>query len=68
ETKKSGKGHKSSYDTLNEEEYMNMVGMFKEHQNVYENKERYKNIKIKNDDKSWKKVYKQVEGFLKRED
>ncbi|CAB4419687.1 unnamed protein product [Rhizophagus irregularis] len=68
ETKKSGKGHKSSYNTLNEGEYMDMVRMFKEYQNVYENEGKYRNIKIKNDDKSWKKVYKWVKGFLERED
>ncbi|CAB4443572.1 unnamed protein product [Rhizophagus irregularis] len=68
ETKKSGKGHKSSYNTLNEEEYMDMVRMFKEYQNVYENEGKYRSIKIKNDDKSWKKVYKWVKGFLEQED
>ncbi|GBC29398.2 zinc knuckle protein [Rhizophagus irregularis DAOM 181602=DAOM 197198] len=66
ETKKSEKGHKSSYDTLNEEEYMDMVKMFKEYQNVYENEEKYRNIKIKNDNESWKKVYKQVEILLRK--
>ncbi|RIA84054.1 hypothetical protein C1645_880163 [Glomus cerebriforme] len=30
-TKKSNEGHKASYETLNEEEYGNMVKMFKEH-------------------------------------
>ncbi|CAB4408573.1 unnamed protein product [Rhizophagus irregularis] len=66
ETKKSEKGHRSSYNTLNEEEYMDMVRMFKENQNVYENEGKYRNIKIKNDDKSWKKVYKQVEILLRK--
>ncbi|CAB4418771.1 unnamed protein product [Rhizophagus irregularis] len=66
ETKKSGKGHKSSYNTLNEEEYMDMVRMFKEYQNVYENGEKYRNMKIKNNNKSWKKVYKQVEILLRK--
>jgi hypothetical protein len=66
ETKKSEKGHKSSYNTLNEEEYMDMVKMFREYQNVYENGEKYRNIKIKNDNKSWKKVYKQVEILLRK--
>ena len=64
--KKSGKGHKSSYNTLNEGEYMDMVGMFKEYQNIYENEEKYERIIIKNDDKSWKKVYKQVKILLKK--
>ncbi|RIA79866.1 hypothetical protein C1645_839741 [Glomus cerebriforme] len=31
ETKKSNEGHKASYETLNKEEYRNMVEMFKEH-------------------------------------
>ncbi|EXX61361.1 hypothetical protein RirG_171850 [Rhizophagus irregularis DAOM 197198w] len=66
ETKKSNEGHKTSYETLNEEEYMDMVKMFKEHQNIYENKGKYKRIKIKNDDKSWKKVYKRVEKLLEK--
>ena len=66
ETKKNGKGHKSSYNTLNEEEYMDMVRMFKENQDVYENREKYRNIKIKNDNKSWKKVYKQAEILLRK--
>ena len=66
ETKKNEKGHKSSYNTLNEEEYMDMVKMFREYQNIYENEEKYRNIKIKNDDKSWKKVYKQVEKLLRK--
>ena len=66
ETKKNDGGHRSSYNILNEKEYRDMVRMFKEHQNVYENKEKYKNIKIKNDNKSWKNVYKQVENLLKK--
>src|SRR6185369_5906472 len=64
ETKKNNKGHKSSYDTLNEEEYMDMVKMFKEHQGIYENKEKYGNIEIKNDNESWKKVYEQIKTLL----
>jgi thymidylate kinase len=66
ETKKNNGGHKSSYNTLNEEEYMDMVRMFKEHQNVYENNGKYKNIKIRNDNTSWRNVYKQVEKLLKK--
>ncbi|PKY61526.1 hypothetical protein RhiirA4_486639, partial [Rhizophagus irregularis] len=64
ETKKSNEGHKSSYDTLNKEKYMDMVKMFKDHQEIYENREKYKNIKIKNNDKSWKKVYKEIKEYL----
>jgi len=45
---------------------MDMVGMFKEYQNIYENEEKYERIIIKNDDKSWKKVYKQVKILLKK--
>ena len=37
---------------------MDMVNMFKEHQNVYDETECYANIRIQNDDQSWKKVYK----------
>jgi len=64
ETKKSNEGHKSSYSTLKEEEYMDMVKMFKEHQMIYENKEKYGNIEIKNDNESWKKVYEQIKTLL----
>src|SRR6185295_4177817 len=67
ETKKSKGGHKSSYDTLNEEEYMDMVKMFKEHQEIYENKGKYRNIEIKNDNRSWKNVYKQVKTVLEKQ-
>ncbi|CAB4431066.1 unnamed protein product [Rhizophagus irregularis] len=66
ETKKNNGGHKSSYNTLNREEYMDMVRMFKEHQNVYENKEKYKNVEIRNDNTSWRNVYKQIEKLLKK--
>ncbi|GBC54389.2 enzymatic polyprotein, putative [Rhizophagus irregularis DAOM 181602=DAOM 197198] len=49
ETKKGNGGHKSSYDTLKKEEYMDMVRMFKEHQNLYTNTKKYSAVKIKND-------------------
>jgi hypothetical protein len=52
---------------LNEEEYMDMVKMFREHQEIYENKERYGNIRIENDNKSWKNVYKQVKILLEKQ-
>ncbi|CAB4442123.1 unnamed protein product [Rhizophagus irregularis] len=55
--------YQASYATLNKEEYMDMVKMFKQHQNVYENKNKYKSIKIQNDDKSWRKVYKKINEF-----
>ena len=64
ETKKNNEGHKSSYETLKEEEYMDMVKMFKKYQNIYKDTERYKTAKIKNDDKSWKKVYKRIKDML----
>jgi thymidylate kinase len=64
ETKKNDEGHKTSYNTLDEESYMDMVEMFKKHQNVYEDTERYKKMKIKNDNKSWKKVYKRIKNRL----
>jgi thymidylate kinase len=64
ETKKNNKGHKSSYKTLKEDEYMDMVKMFKKHQNIYEDTKRYKTARIKNDDRSWKKVYKRIKDLL----
>jgi len=63
ETKKSGEGHKASYDTLNKEEYMDMVKMFKEYQDVYEKNKKYKRVEIKNDNESWKKVYEEILKF-----
>ena len=39
--------------------------MFKKYQNIYEDTERYRTAKIKNDDESWKKVYKEVENWRK---
>ena len=65
ETKKDDGGHKSSYDTLNKDQYMEMVRTFKKYQNIYECKKRYKPIKIQNDNKSWKIVYNQVLKFIK---
>ena len=41
-----------------------MVEMFKKYQNVYEDTEKYKKVKIKNDDKSQKKVYKRIKNML----
>ncbi|RIA98745.1 hypothetical protein C1645_731473 [Glomus cerebriforme] len=52
EIKKSNEGHKASYKTLNEEKYRDMIKMFKEHQNVYENEEKYRKVGVKNDNKS----------------
>ncbi|GET01554.1 hypothetical protein GLOIN_2v1791704 [Rhizophagus clarus] len=52
ETKKSGEGHKASYDTLNKEEYMDMVRMFKDYQNIYERNKKYKRVEIRNDNES----------------
>ncbi|RIA83662.1 hypothetical protein C1645_742892 [Glomus cerebriforme] len=67
ETKKNNRGHKASYEILNEKEYMDMVKIFKEHQNIYENEGKYRKVEIKNDNKSWEKVYKQVERLLKEQ-
>ena len=44
-----------------------MVDMFKKYQDIYEDTERYKRVKIKNDDKSWKKVYKQIKNRLNKQ-
>ncbi|RIA82238.1 hypothetical protein C1645_835684 [Glomus cerebriforme] len=67
EMKKNNGGHKASYETLNKKKYMDMVKMFKEHQNIYENEGKYRKVEIKNDNKSWEKVYKQVERLLKKQ-
>ena len=67
ETKKDDGGHKSSYNTLNKEEYMDMVKMFKKYQNIYEDKKLYKAVKIQNDDKSWRNVYKEILKIIKNE-
>jgi hypothetical protein len=66
ETKKDNDGHKSSYDTLDKEAYLDMVRMFRENQKIYEDTEKYARIKIKNDNKSWKKVYNKVKELLER--
>jgi thymidylate kinase len=55
-SRETKKNEKSSYNTLNKKEYMDMVKMFKEHQYVYDNTRKYKKIKIKNDDMSWKQL------------
>ncbi|CAB4440181.1 unnamed protein product, partial [Rhizophagus irregularis] len=62
ETKKT---EKSSYETLKKNEYLDMVKMFKENQDVYKDTKRYSRIRIKNDENSWKKVYKEIEKYLK---
>src|SRR5438874_10718304 len=41
ETKKLGEGHKTSYELLDEERYMEMGKAFKEHQNIYKDTERH---------------------------
>src|SRR5215469_17257865 len=48
ETKKGNDGHKASYQTLSENEYLSMVKSFKENQNIYDNTKKYKNIEIRN--------------------
>jgi thymidylate kinase len=57
EIRKGNEGHCTSYQMLNEKEYLSMVNSFKENQNIYDNTKNYQNIKIKNDNESWKKVY-----------
>ena len=43
---------------------MDMVNSFKECQDIYDDTERYKKVQIKNDNKSWEKVYHEVKKFL----
>ena len=64
ESKKNGEGHKSSYETLKKEEYMEMVDAFENYQFMYEDTRRYDGIEIANDNKSWEKVYKSIKEFL----
>ncbi|EXX66095.1 hypothetical protein RirG_127110 [Rhizophagus irregularis DAOM 197198w] len=52
---------KSSYPTLKKNEYLDMVKMFKENQDVYKDTKRYSQIEVRNDDSSWRKVYKEIE-------
>src|SRR5579862_1897916 len=54
------KEYKSSYESLKENEYMEMVESFKENQIIYEEKKKYKALKIQNDNKSWKVVYNEI--------
>ncbi|PKK56975.1 hypothetical protein RhiirC2_798916 [Rhizophagus irregularis] len=58
---------KSSYPTLKEDEYLNMVKMFEENQSVYKDTKRYGRVKVKNDNSSWRKVFKEVEKWRKEE-
>ncbi|GBC40100.1 1-phosphatidylinositol 4,5-bisphosphate phosphodiesterase-like [Rhizophagus irregularis DAOM 181602=DAOM 197198] len=60
ETKKT---EKSSYPTLRKNEYLDMVKMFEENQSVYKDTKRYSRVKVKNDDNSWRKVFKEVEKW-----
>jgi hypothetical protein len=55
------KAEKSSYPTLKKNEYLDMVKMFKENQDVYKDTKRYSRIEVRNDDSSWRKVYKEIE-------
>ena len=59
------KEYNSSYGTLKENEYMEMVKSFKENQMIYEEKKKYKALKIQNDDKSWKIVYNEILKIIK---
>ncbi|GBC41210.2 enzymatic polyprotein, putative [Rhizophagus irregularis DAOM 181602=DAOM 197198] len=58
ETKKM---EKSSYPTLKKNEYLDIVKMFKENQDVYKDTKRYSQIEVRNDNSSWRKVYKEIE-------
>ncbi|GBC54380.2 uncharacterized protein LOC115178352 [Rhizophagus irregularis DAOM 181602=DAOM 197198] len=60
ETKKS---EKSSYETLKKDEYLDMVKMFEDNQDMYKDTKRYSLVRVKNDDISWKKVYKEIENW-----
>ena len=62
--KKGNNGHCTSYQILNENEYLSMVKSFKENQHIYDNTKKYKNIKIKNDSESWKKVYRSIKQLV----
>ncbi|PKY62441.1 hypothetical protein RhiirA4_432532 [Rhizophagus irregularis] len=62
ETKKT---EKSSYETLKKDEYLDMVKMFKDNQDVYKDTKRYSRIEVKNDNSSWRKVFKEVEKWRK---
>ena len=66
ETKKVEGAPKTSYETLSKDQYMDMVHMFKEHQNVYSETRCYANIEIGNNSYDWKNVYKQVEKFISK--
>ncbi|EXX70904.1 hypothetical protein RirG_083300 [Rhizophagus irregularis DAOM 197198w] len=57
------KTEKSSYPTLRKEEYLDMVKMFEENQSVYKDTKRYSRVKVKNDNSSWRKVFKEVEKW-----
>ena len=65
EIKKGNKGHKTSYEILSEEKYMDMVKMFEKHQLIYNGMKRYKKVRIENDNKSWKRVYKEIKNLFK---
>jgi flagellar motor switch protein FliG len=52
---------------LKKNEYLSMVKSFKENQIIYEDTERYTQVKIKNDDKSWKKVYNEIRKLAQDE-
>ncbi|GBC33499.2 1-phosphatidylinositol 4,5-bisphosphate phosphodiesterase-like [Rhizophagus irregularis DAOM 181602=DAOM 197198] len=59
------KMEKSSYPTLKKNEYLDMVKMFEENQSVYKDTKRYSRVKVKNDNSSWRKVFKEVEKWRK---
>jgi len=63
--RESKKTEKSSYETLNKDEYLDMVKMFEDNQDVYKDTKRYSRIRVGNDTISWKKVFKEVENWRK---
>ncbi|GET04491.1 putative integrase core domain protein [Rhizophagus clarus] len=60
ESKKGDEGHKTSYETLNEESYREMVEKFQVNQHLYEDVEKYKKVEIEND--------KEKEKYILRDD
>ncbi|GES77336.1 putative integrase core domain protein [Rhizophagus clarus] len=58
ENKKRNEEHKTSYETLDEESYREMMEKFQINQHLYEDVEKYKKVKIENDKKKEKYILK----------
>ena len=54
-----------SYEMMNKDVYIEMENMFKKYQSLYDGNTKYSQVEIKNDNHSWKNVYKEVEKYLK---